>query len=212
MTGRYRLVIPDPPLVVDGLELRRWAIDDRDDLVVAWADPEVRRWTAVPDDADSDAAARWIAGEQRRREAGLALDLVGVAVNDGRVLGEVGLSTFDLKRGAARIGWWVAASERGRGVATSMVGVLTAWAHAGPLALRTVVAEVDSANPASVAVARAAGFGLLSSGLEGPMATDAAPRRLVFASVRDDSEPVTGMRDLVVRASEDRTSEDRPDA
>ena len=75
--------------MVDGLELRRWAIGDRDDLVEAWADPEVRRWTAVPDDVGSDAAARWIASDERRREAGLALDLVGVAVNGGRVLGHV---------------------------------------------------------------------------------------------------------------------------
>ncbi|HCW00250.1 MAG TPA: hypothetical protein DGK99_02455 [Acidimicrobiaceae bacterium] len=212
MTGRHRLAVPDPPLVVDGLELRRWAVGDRDDLVEAWADPEVRRWTAVPDDVDSDVAARWIAGEERRREAGLALDLVGVAVNDGRLLGEVGLSAFDMQRGAARIGWWVAASERGRGVATSMVRVLTAWAHAGPLALRAVVAEVDPANPASAAVARAAGFRLLSSSPEAPMTTDAAPPRLVFASVRPDSEPVTGIEGPVVRASEDLTSEDRPDA
>jgi len=179
-----RLHIPDPPLVVDGLELRRWAIGDRDDLMEAWADPEVRRWTAVPDDVGSDAAARWIAGDERRREAGLALDLVGVAVDGGRVLGEVGLSNFDPQRSAARIGWWVAASERGRGVATSMVRALTAWSHVGPLALHVVVAEVDSANLASVAVARAAGFELLSSCSEGLMVTDAVPRRLVFASVR----------------------------
>ena len=199
-----RLYIPDPPLVVDGLELRRWAIGDWEDLMEAWADPEIRRWTAVPDDVSSDAATRWIAGDERRLEAGMALDLVGVAVDDGRVLGEVGLSTFDPQRSAARIGWWVAASERGRGVATSMVGALTAWAHVGPLALHAVVAEVDSANPASAAVARAAGFGLLSSGSEGPMATDAAPRRLVFASLRSDFGPVTETRDPVVRAAEVR--------
>ena len=98
----------------------------------------------------------------------------------------------------------MAASERGRGVATSMVRALTTWSHVGPLALHAVVAEVDSANLASAAVARAAGFELLSSGSEGLMVTDAAPRRLVFASVRSGSGPVTEMRDPVVRASEVR--------
>ena len=178
------IVTPDPPLVVGGLELRRWVAGDRDDLVQAWGDPEVRRWTAVPDDVSPEAAERWIVGEERRREDGLALDLVAISVDDGRVLGEVGLSTFDTERAAARIGWWVAAPERGRGVATSMVGALTAWAHDGPLALRAVVAEVDPANPASVAVARAAGFELLPPGREGDRVAASYPERLVFASMR----------------------------
>ena len=141
----------------EGLVLRPWAVDDRDVLVAAWADPEVRRWTAVPDDASPDAAARWIAGSWRRREEGLALDLVGVSVDDGRILGEVGLAAFDPARRAARIGWGTAASERGRGVATAMVRAMTGWAHDGPLALRVVVAGVDPANPASVTVVRRAG-------------------------------------------------------
>ena len=153
--------------------MRRWSAADRDDLVAAWTDPEVRRWTAVPDEITPGTAARWIAGEERRRMDGLALDLVAVSVDDGRVLGEVGLSSFDAERRAARIGWWVVASERGRGVAKSMVGALTTWTHDGPLDLRAVVAEVDPANPTSAAVARAAGFELLS-----------AADPLVFASRR----------------------------
>ena len=166
----------------EGLVLRPWAVDDRDVLVAAWADPEVRRWTAVPDDASPDAAARWIAGGWRRREEGLALDLVGVSVDDGRILGEVGLSAFDTARRAARIGWWTAASERGRGVATAMVRAMTGWAHDGPLALRVVVAEVDPANPASVAVARAAGYELLGKVLGRLTEGSTTDGRLVFAS------------------------------
>jgi len=168
--------------------LRPWEADDRDALVAAWADPEVRRWTAVPVDHGPDAATRWIAGSRRRSEDGVAIDLVGASVDDGRVLGEVGLSAFDSGRAAARIGWWTAEPERGRGVATAMVRALTDWAHEGPLALRAVVAEVDPANPASTAVARAAGYELVAEGSggrsEAPAADEGTAGRLVFASRR----------------------------
>ena len=175
-----------PLLKVEGLTLRPWAASDRDALVAAWADSEVQRWTALPDDISPDAAARWIAGGRQRCEEGRALDLVGVAVDDGRVLGEVGLSAFDADRRAARIGWWTAAPERGRGVATAMVRAMTDWAHEGPLALRVLVAEVDLANPASAAVALAAGYELLgeipSRLNEGSTIDDKTAGRLVFAS------------------------------
>ena len=167
---------------VEGIVLRPWTADDRDALVAAWVDPEVRRWTAVPDDVSLDAAARWIAGDRCRRAEGVALDLVGVSVEDGQIIGEVGLSAFDAGRRAARIGWWTAAPERGRGVAKAMVRAMTDWAHNGSLALRVVVAEVDPANPASVAVARAAGYELL--GKVSGQFTDGSVNdgRLVFAS------------------------------
>lgn len=138
--------------------LRPWCEGDAGDLVAAWADSEVRRWTAVPQPADLKAAVRWIAGWDDRRRYHLALDLVAADPDDDRVLGEVGLSSFDDDRLAARIGWWTAPGERGRGLATAMVAALTNWAHNGPLGLRAVVAEVDEANSASLAVARKAGY------------------------------------------------------
>ncbi len=162
---------------------------DGDFLASVWADSEIRRWVSVPSDTDSEAAARWISGSCRRREQGLALDLVGVANDDGRILGEVGLSGFDLERRAAKIGWWTAAAERRCGVATAMVRSLTAWAHDGPLALFAVVAEVDHTNQASVGVAESAGFELLgstppNSDSDSDFEVVPATKRLVFASVR----------------------------
>ena len=142
--------------------LRPWEPGDADDLVAAWADSEVRRWTSVPVVADLDEARRWIGGWEERRRLRLALDLVAVDPDDGRILGEVGLSSFDDLRRAARVGWWTAQPERGRGVASAMVVALTTWAHDGPLSLLVAVAEVDRRNPASVAVARRAGYRVLS--------------------------------------------------
>lgn len=112
----------------------------------------------MPEQADLDVARRWISGWDERRRRRLALDLVAADPDDDRVLGEVGLSSFDDDRSAARIGWWTTPGDRGRGVATAMVTAMTVWAHDGPLGLRTVVAEVDEANPASLAVARRSGY------------------------------------------------------
>ncbi|MDG2426960.1 MAG: GNAT family N-acetyltransferase [Acidimicrobiales bacterium] len=189
MNGQRRLALPDPPLVADGFSLRPWITNDRDVLASVWADSEIRRWASVPSNTDSAAAERWISGSSQRREQGLALDLVAVATDDGRILGEVGLSAFDLERRAAKIGWWTAAAERGRGVATAMVRSLTAWAHDGPLALFVVLAEVADTNRASVAVAESAGFDFLgsrplNSGSDGGPELVSSTKQLVFASVR----------------------------
>ena len=51
---------------------------------------------------------------------------------------------------------WTGAAHRRQGVATAAARLLVGWAT-GPLGLRSVAARCDVANPASVAVARAAG-------------------------------------------------------
>ena len=166
------LPLPEPTLAGMRCLLRPWEVGDAATLAAAWSDPEVRRWQPVPDHADLAAASAWIAGEADRRRAGLALDLVAVEPVTGPgigsdaaveaaadVLGEVGLSAFDPEAGAAMIGWWTVDRPRRRGVATEMVRLLTTWALGPPLGLDVLVAEVEPANPGSVAVALAAGYG-----------------------------------------------------
>ena len=182
--GVMRLPLPEPTLAGRRCLLRPWEVGDAATLAAAWSDREVRRWLPVPDQADRAVAADWIAGEAVRRRAGLALDLV--AVEPGRgvpegpdadpvgrlgngsdvaveaaadVLGEVGLSAFDPEDGVAMIGWWTVDRHRRRGVATEMVSLLTTWALGPPIGLDVLVAEVEPANPGSVAVALAAGYG-----------------------------------------------------
>jgi RimJ/RimL family protein N-acetyltransferase len=153
--------LPDPPLVggVDlGLRLRPWRLDDAPALVAAWADPEIQRWTEVPEPRDRPAAERWIAGADARRERWLSLDLV--VERDGAVAGEVGLATFDRIAGTAEIGWWTAAAHRRRGVATAAATLVVGWAI-GALGLRAVLARCDTDNPASVSVAERAGAMIL---------------------------------------------------
>ena len=99
----------------------------------------------------------------------------------GEVRGEVGLSAFDPERGAARIGWWTAGPYRGRGIATGMVRLQTAWALGPPLDLAVLVAEVEPGNGGALAVARAAGYEELGRSVDGRVIMAA---RAVQESVR----------------------------
>ena len=144
------LTLPSPPLTGESVVLRPWRSDDAPALVAAWADPEIRRWAEVPAETGLDAASIWITGQALRRERRMALDLAVVDA-DGSV-----------------IGWWTAADARGRGVATEAVALLTGWALGGQLGLSVVVARVDAANVASLAVARRAGYSEVAGGESDP--------------------------------------------
>ncbi len=156
------LPLPVPALAGGGVALRPWRVDDVDHLVSAWKDPEVLRWTPVPDDAGPEKAAAWIAGARHRLETATALDLV-VVDGGGTAVGEVGLSDLGHDRRVALIGWWTAAHARGRGVATQAVGLLARWALGPPLDLAAILARIHPDNEGSLAVARAAGFWTLAS-------------------------------------------------
>lgn len=151
------LPLPDPALADGPVQLRPWMLDDVAELAAAWSDPEVCRWTGVPKRADETAAGLWIAGESDRRARGLALDLV-VSI-DGCFAGEVGLAGLDVERRTAEMGWWVTASERGRGLAARAARLMAQWAL-DELCVESLLARCHRDNPASGGVARAAGFTL----------------------------------------------------
>ncbi len=142
------------------LRLRPWRASDAVALAAAWSDPEITAGSEPPPDRSVEGATRWIEGAAERCRAGLAVDLVIADLTDDRVLGEVGLSSIDPRRGAALIGWWVADGERGRGVASAAVDGFATWAidEAGFVAL---VAEIEPANEASLRVAERCRFEML---------------------------------------------------
>lgn len=152
---------PDPLLGSERLVLRPWEPDDVGVLVAAWGDPDIARWTAVPDVADRVATARgWIARNPTMVEHNVSLDLA-VEV-DGDVVGEVGL----VQRGPSsngevgvELGWWLLPSVRGRGLATEAVTLFSGFVVAPEgLGVGDAYAVCADGNPASGAVARRSGF------------------------------------------------------
>lgn len=154
--------LPWPPLAdrATQIGLRPWGAgeDDAPALAGAWSDPEVARWTAVPDDADVDAARRWIRGEEERRARGLAMDLVISQLDDPRTIhGEVGFAMAEPDKRWAELGFWVAPGSRGAGRAAAGARIFAEWALR-ELPIVRLFARTHPDNPGAGRVAEAAGL------------------------------------------------------
>ena len=120
------------------------------------SDPDVLRFTRVPEPTPDDFPQQWLATYEagRRdgtREAFAALDGAGRFVGIGLAFG------IDPAEAEAELGYIVAPEARGRGVGTAILRALTDWAFAetGVQRLRLVV---DVENPASLRVAERSGY------------------------------------------------------
>lgn len=148
--------------MADDITLRPWHVDDAPVLVAAWHDDDILAGSTPPPDRSHASAVRWIGGWEIREQRLLAVDrVIDVA---GECVGEVGLSDIDQRRGAALIGWWIAAEHRGHGHAAA--GVAAMVELAGSFGVQALVAQIGVDNEASVRVAERAGFTVLRAGTE----------------------------------------------
>jgi RimJ/RimL family protein N-acetyltransferase len=120
------------------------------------SDPDVLRFTRVPDPTPADFPEQWLrVYEQGRRdgtrEAFAALDA------DGRFVGVALAFGIDREESEAELGYIVTPEARGRGAGTAILQALTDWAFAEAGALR-VRLVIDTRNPASLKVAERAGY------------------------------------------------------
>ena len=123
-------------------------------LVEMFGDPLTRVWNAGPEPGD---VASWVVDN-----AAFGPDsrtLVVAAADDGRAVGTVSLFSIDREQGTALVGYRTVPAERRRGVATAALRAVARQAF-DELGLHRVQLFHAVANPASCAVARAAGFGL----------------------------------------------------
>jgi RimJ/RimL family protein N-acetyltransferase len=147
------LQYPDPPLSTGEVRLRPYRTGDLHDLVRELADPEVPRWTNVPPSYGRTEGEAFLGQAEPQRLAGRALTL---AIGDP-LRGAVGLTDVDWRDRRAEVGYWVAASWRGRGLASLAVRLLSDWAlsQAG---LERLDLYANPANEASQRVAEKAGY------------------------------------------------------
>ncbi len=149
---------PDPPPTDGTVTLRLWREEEAPVLAAAWGDPAIQRWCQVPDDCSEKAAASWIAGQQRRRDDGVSVDLA-ITLDGDQVVGEVGLGPIQWDRSRASLGFWLCAEHRRSGHAARGVRLLSGWALE-QLPLSHLVATAAAENPASGWTLAAAGFEL----------------------------------------------------
>jgi RimJ/RimL family protein N-acetyltransferase len=128
-------------------------LDDMDALA---RDPEVQRFTRVPEPPPPGFARGWLARYEAGRRSGTAEGFAAVD-RDGAFLGLALAPDIDAEARELELGYIVAAAARGRGVATAMLLQLTRWAFAEAGALRAYLL-IDVSNVASERVAQRCGY------------------------------------------------------
>jgi RimJ/RimL family protein N-acetyltransferase len=154
------IVIPDPPLSDGVVTLRPFSEDDIPALLVALRDPEISRWTAtIPYPYEEHHAREFIGTHDEMRASGRGANYVITDAGDGRILGAVGMEVegHGGSGADAEVGYWVAAVERGRGVATRAVGLIVEWMRRD-LGIGEIALHTFPGNVASERVAEKSGF------------------------------------------------------
>jgi RimJ/RimL family protein N-acetyltransferase len=152
-----RLTAPVPPLT-DGV-VRLEPLDDRfvPDFEALSTDPDVLRFTRVPARREGRFVAGWIAGYAEGWEDGARAGFAIVGAADDAFLGMCALIRIEWELSEAELGYVVAPSARGRGVAGRAIGLISNWAL-DELGLARIEAMIDVANHASLRVAERAGY------------------------------------------------------
>jgi RimJ/RimL family protein N-acetyltransferase len=129
------------------LDALRRLLDDRD--------PDLLRFTRIPEPTPPDFAETWLAMYEEARKDGTREAFAALA-DDGELLGLGLVPTLDRTAREAEIGYIVAAEHRGRGVASAILREVTAWAFAQGIERAELF--IDVRNPASERVAQRAGY------------------------------------------------------
>jgi RimJ/RimL family protein N-acetyltransferase len=152
------------------LVLRPWSEGDVPALVEACNDPEIARWIPVIPSPYTEDDARAFIGGASRSNPEYTIPEHSFAVTSGSSLaGAIGMNVNSMSyRG--RIGYWVAAPARGRGLCTRALRLLARYGLE-ELELQRLELITDPENIASQRVAEKVGFrreGVLRAHLRHP--------------------------------------------
>jgi RimJ/RimL family protein N-acetyltransferase len=128
-------------------------LDDLDSLA---RDSDVLRFTRVPEPPPPGFARNWLARYEAGRRDGTAEGFAAVD-GDGTFLGLALAPDIDVEGRQLELGYIVAPTARGRGVATAILRQLTRWAFAEAGAMRAYLL-IETGNAASLRVAERCGY------------------------------------------------------
>jgi RimJ/RimL family protein N-acetyltransferase len=142
----------------DGVVRLRFRTDaDMPRIVEACRDPEIPRWTRVPEDYGEEDAREFMARAEREAAAGEALTLAVADAADDSFLGSCGVIEIHPGERRCEIGYWLAPWARGRGVMSRAVLLLCRWLFE-ELGMERIAAGAEPENEASQALLARAGF------------------------------------------------------
>jgi RimJ/RimL family protein N-acetyltransferase len=144
------------PLSADGVRLAPFAEEHLDGVGAMLDDPDVLRFTRVPEPVPDDFPRIWLEAYEKGRRDGTREAFAAVDA-EGRFLGLALAPHIDRDGREVELGYVVVPAARGRGVATRVLALLTRWAFDELGALR-IALIIDVANPASERVAERCGY------------------------------------------------------
>lgn len=144
------------PRLEDGtIVLRAWRPADAERLAALSRDPEVPRWTGVPEDNTAELMRAFHADRAPLYLAGTIVFWT-LCEGDEEPLGSIDLRV-EPDHARADIGYWLGAPGRGRGLMTRAVKLVSDWGL-GPRGLARIEIRAAVDNVASQRVAERAGF------------------------------------------------------
>jgi RimJ/RimL family protein N-acetyltransferase len=155
--GPRRILLPGEPLVDGDTALRPWRDGDVAALVQACQDPEIARWTRVPNPYGETDARAYLLARYDAVFAGLSAPFAIVEAGDGELVGSISLMRFAWQHARGEVGYWLAGDARGRGHATRAVRLIAAWGF-DTLGLERIDLLAATGNLLSQQVAERAGF------------------------------------------------------
>lgn len=156
---------PTTPPTHGSIILREFTVGDTQLAVEFGEDPYIPLIGSLPAHPTADEALEWIHRQRGRLAEGAGLSFAIADAASGTAVGAAGLWLRSLAAGRATAGYSVSPARRGRGIGSSAVLALTAFAWTIP-ALHRVELYIEPWNAGSIGVAEAAGYqreGLLRS-------------------------------------------------
>ena len=139
------------------IRLEPFAREHLDPLGDMLGDPEVLRFTRVPEPVPADFAETWFARYERGRADGTRMNFAILEGPESRFAGFGVAPVIDTEAATAELGYGVAGWARGRGVATAALRELTSWAFT-ELGMVRLELLIDVENPGSKRVAQNCGY------------------------------------------------------
>jgi RimJ/RimL family protein N-acetyltransferase len=163
-----KIALPGEPLVDGPTVLRPWRDSDVRAVTEACQDPEIARWTAVPENYSEADARAFLLYRHDAMLAGTTAPFAIVSDAD-QLLGSIALMRIDWEHLRGEAGYWLARWGRGCGHATRALKLISSWGLSA-LGLERIELFAATENGASQRVAERAGFtrdGVLRAYLRG---------------------------------------------
>ena len=146
----------DAPARRDGIRLVPFAATHLDDVAALLTDPDILRFTRIPEPPPPDFPRTWLNRYEHGRSEGTHEGFAALDAG-GHFVGLALAPDIDRDGREVELGYLVAPGARGRGIATDMLRQLTDWAL-GELGMLRVYLIINIENPASERVAERCGY------------------------------------------------------